>query len=164
MTRRTYATDEIEVGWDASLCIHTARCLKAAPEVFDVHRRPWIVPDAGSAEEVIGAVAKCPTGALTVRRIGDVDPAEALPEQPNVMLVPNGPLMIRGKVEIVQPDGTVVRRSSRVTLCRCGASENKPYCDASHRRIGFSTADEAPEPEPLPRVPEAERESPADCG
>jgi uncharacterized Fe-S cluster protein YjdI len=147
MTRRTYATDEIEVGWDASLCIHTARCLKAAPEVFDVHRRPWIVPDAGSAEEVIGAVAKCPTGALTVRRIGDVDPAEALPEQPNVMLVPNGPLMIRGKVEIVQPDGTVVRRSSRVTLCRCGASEN-----------------EAPEPEPLPRVPEAERESPADCG
>ena len=58
MTRRTYPTDEIEVGWDASLCIHTARCLKAAPEVFDVHRRPWIVPDAGSAEEVIGAVAK----------------------------------------------------------------------------------------------------------
>lgn len=165
MSRRTYATDEIEVTWDASLCIHTARCLQAAPEVFDVKRRPWIVPDAASADEVIAAVGRCPTGALGVRRAGDHAPAEPLPALPEVTLMPNGPLMVRGEVTVKQPDGTVVKRASRVALCRCGASENKPYCDASHRRVGFSTADETPEPEPdLPRIPHADRESPADCG
>lgn len=164
MTRKTYRTDELEVHWDSSLCIHTGRCLRAAPAVFDVHRRPWIEPDAADADTVIAAVAKCPTGALAVTRTGDDGHAEDLPEQPQVTLMTNGPLMVRGEVVITQPNGTVVRRPSRVALCRCGASENKPYCDASHRRVGFSTADEAPEPEPLPRVPVDQRESPTDCG
>ncbi len=165
MTRKTYATDTIEVSWDPSLCIHTARCLNAAPAVFDVTRRPWVVPDAEDAETVIAAVAQCPTGALGVRRVGEHTHAEPVPPQPQVVLVPNGPLAVRGQVEVRQPDGTVVRRATRMTLCRCGASENKPFCDNSHRRVGFSTADEHPAPEPdLPRVPDDHRESPADCG
>lgn len=165
MSTRTYATDEIEVTWDASRCVHVARCLQAEPDVFDVQRRPWIVPDAASADRVIAAVAQCPSGALGVRRVGEAGPAEPLPARPEVTLIPDGPLAIRGEVDVRLPDGTVVARRGRLTLCRCGASANKPYCDAAHRRTGFSTSDEAPEPEAdLQRVPVEERQSPLDCG
>lgn len=165
MPTKVYATDEIEVTWDADKCIHVARCLQAEPDVFDVQRRPWIVPDAAPADRVITAVGRCPSGALGVRRVGETAPAEPLPERPELILIPNGPLAVRGEVSVRQPDGTVVARRGRLTLCRCGASENKPYCDNTHRRIGFSTADEAPEPEPdLPRIPAEDRETPADCG
>lgn len=164
MSTRIYATDEVEVSWDASRCIHVARCLNAEPDAFDVHRRPWIVPEAVTPERIIAAVAQCPSGALGVRRVGEEGPAEELPQPPQITLVPNGPFAVRGVVQVQQPDGTVVSHRGRATLCRCGASENKPFCDNSHRRVGFSTSDEAPPPEDLPRVPADERTSPADCG
>jgi CDGSH-type Zn-finger protein len=48
-------------------------------------------------------------------------------------------LFVRGNVRIFDQDHTPVRQDTRVTLCRCGASANKPFCDGSHRRIGFRT-------------------------
>jgi CDGSH-type Zn-finger protein len=58
---------------------------------------------------------------------------------------PNGPLFIRGRVRIIDPDGRLIREDTRLALCRCGASENKPFCDGSHRRVGFTTAPAAAE-------------------
>jgi CDGSH-type Zn-finger protein len=52
---------------------------------------------------------------------------------------PNGPLFVRGLVRMVDEDGQLIREDTRLALCRCGASENKPFCDGSHRRIGFTT-------------------------
>jgi len=47
----------------------------------------------------------------------------------------NGPNFLRGDLTVSAPGGTV--RDTRVALCRCGASSNKPYCDGTHRQIGF---------------------------
>jgi uncharacterized Fe-S cluster protein YjdI len=67
---KDYATDEIVVEWRPHLCIHSGNCVRGLPAVFDANRRPWIEPDAASADEVEAQVALCPSGALRSRRLG----------------------------------------------------------------------------------------------
>jgi CDGSH-type Zn-finger protein/uncharacterized Fe-S cluster protein YjdI len=136
---RTYAGDAIEVLWEPRLCIHVRNCVSRLPQVFDPEVRPWVVVDAADAEAVAAAVESCPTGALHYRRL-DGGRREQQPAETTVEPRPNGPLFVRGAVRIVDGDGRLIREDTRVALCRCGASENKPFCDGSHRRIGFTTA------------------------
>ena len=133
---RTYESDRIRVMWDATRCIHVGNCLRALPSVFDVQARPWIDLEGGTAEEVAAAVRTCPTGALRFEGLGGAP--DEIPEHPvSVEVRPNGPLYVRGIVRITGPGGTLVTEEPRVALCRCGASQNKPFCDNSHRLIGF---------------------------
>jgi uncharacterized Fe-S cluster protein YjdI len=67
---KDYATGEIVVEWRPRLCIHSGNCVRGLPAVFDADRRPWIQPDAASADEVEAQVALCPSGALRSRRLG----------------------------------------------------------------------------------------------
>ena len=76
-----------------------------------------------------------------VRRCGtDGGPQEA-PADPGISLAVDGPLYVRGGVEIVDHEGRVVPTDARVALCRCGASKNKPFCDDSHYEIGFKSGE-----------------------
>ncbi len=138
MVTKDYARPEITVHWDSSRCIHTAICLRALPEVFDVGRRPWIDVDAAPAEAVAEAVMRCPTGAL---RFTATTGSEPTPGTTTMRPVRGGPMVVRGDVEIVDAEGTTIARETRVTLCRCGNSRNQPFCDNSHRRIGFDEPD-----------------------
>jgi CDGSH-type Zn-finger protein len=108
------------------------------PQVFVPEARPWVVVDAADADAVAAAIESCPTGALHHRRL-DGGLQEQTPAETTVEPRPNGPLFVRGAVRIVDPEGRLIREDTRVALCRCGASENKPFCDGSHRRIGFTT-------------------------
>ncbi len=137
--RRTYANDAIEVHWEPKLCIHVRNCVRGLPQVFDPDARPWVVVDAAAADRIAETVLTCPTGALHFRRL-DGGPQELADEQTTVEPRPNGPLYVRGQVRIVDADGGLIREDTRVALCRCGASENKPFCDGSHRRVGFEMA------------------------
>jgi CDGSH-type Zn-finger protein/uncharacterized Fe-S cluster protein YjdI len=137
--RRVYANEAIEVHWEPKLCIHVRKCVRELPEVFDPEARPWVVLDGADAERVAETVLTCPTGALHFRRL-DGGPEERPEEPASVEPRPNGPLFVRGRVRIVDPDGRLIREDTRVALCRCGASGNKPFCDGSHRTIGFQTA------------------------
>lgn len=66
-------------------------------------------------------------------------------ERPSITPCPDGPLLVRGQVEILTPEGRPVpRRRRTVALCRCGLSSIKPYCDGTHKAAGFRTDDEAP--------------------
>jgi uncharacterized Fe-S cluster protein YjdI/CDGSH-type Zn-finger protein len=136
---RTYAGDAIEVLWEPRLCIHVRKCVRALPQVFNPEARPWVAADAAEADAVAATVESCPTGALRYRRL-DGGPQERPQAETTVEPRPNGPLFVRGNLRIVDPDGRLIREDTRVALCRCGASENKPFCDGSHRRIGFTTA------------------------
>ena len=82
-------------------------------------------------------VESCPTGALHFRRLDD-GPQEHAPEQTTLEEVPNGPLLLRGNVKITGPDGEIVREDTRLALCRCGSSANKPFCDGTHATNGFT--------------------------
>jgi len=137
---KEYRNDEIAVYWEPRYCIHVANCLMGNPKVFDAMRRPWIELEGSDADEVAEVVMSCPTGALHFRRL-DGGEQETASEQVNVLARPNGPLFVRGPVRVIGDDGTVLREDTRVALCRCGGSANKPFCDNTHRRIGFRTAE-----------------------
>jgi uncharacterized Fe-S cluster protein YjdI len=137
--RRTYTGAAVEVDWEPKLCIHMQNCVRSLPQVFKADERPWIVIDAATADEVAAAVERCPTGALHYRRL-DGAPQEQAPAETTVDPRPNGPLFLRGRLRIVDDDGDVIREDTRVALCRCGGSANKPFCDGTHRTNGFTTS------------------------
>lgn len=134
--RREYEGDGIVVVWEPRYCIHTARCIQALPDVFNPRDRPWVHVERADADAIADAVSRCPTGALHFRR-SDGGPEEVVPDQPEITVYPDGPLLVRGRVAITHADGRLIREDTRVALCRCGASENKPFCDNSHRAAGF---------------------------
>ena len=137
-TAKEYANDRIAVTWEPAYCIHTANCLRGLPRVFDALRRPWIELDHATADEVAKVVQTCPTGALHFRRLDGGD-AEEEPPEPTVQLRPNGPMFVRGRIRVEDASGHLVREDTRMALCRCGGSRNKPFCDGTHRAIGFRT-------------------------
>jgi uncharacterized Fe-S cluster protein YjdI/CDGSH-type Zn-finger protein len=123
------------VSFDRDVCIHVGACLAGLPEVFDLHRKPWILPDGAEADAVADQVRRCPSGALRYRRLdGGAD--EQPPAPATVTPLRNGPLLVAGALEVTAPDGTV-ESTPRATLCRCGLSANKPFCDNSHLRSDF---------------------------
>ncbi len=155
MVKRTYESTQIRVYWNSDRCIHTAICLKALPGVFDVQRRPWIAINAAEADEIAKAVEQCPTGALTYERLDDA-PGEQPPSETTITPLPNGPLIVKGEVEIRDSNGNLFDSGTRMALCRCGHSQNQPFCDLSHRKAGFRN---------VPRVSDPQREqaqSPSD--
>jgi uncharacterized Fe-S cluster protein YjdI/CDGSH-type Zn-finger protein len=133
--RHTYRGAAIEVSFDLDLCTHIGECLRRAPEVFELRRRPWILPDRAGADEIAAVVERCPSGALQYRRL-DGGPEEGGPDPAVVTPMRNGPLLVRGSVEVRREDGTL-EVLPRASLCRCGGSLNKPFCDNTHLTNGF---------------------------
>ena len=132
-----YEGSGLTVLFDKSRCIHAAECVRGLPDVFDTRQRPWVQVDRASRQEVLAVVERCPSGAL--RAIGPA--GERLEEEPSantVRVQANGPLQLRGRIELANAAGDVFLEATRLTLCRCGASKNKPFCDNSHRDAGFS--------------------------
>ncbi len=113
---RMYANDRIEVTWEPAFCIHVAECLRGLPAVFDNQRRPWIVVDNGSPDEIGEVIERCPTGALHFRR-RDGGPQEPVPEETTVQERPNGPLFVRGKIRIFGQDRKLLRGRPIVVYC-----------------------------------------------
>ena len=136
---RVYENSEIAVLWEPKLCIHAGYCFRGLPEVFQPEGRPWVKVDAGTADKIAEVVMTCPTGALHFERL-DGGPQEPQPGETTIDARPNGPLYVRGKIRITGPGGHLIREDTRLALCRCGHSENKPFCDGSHRRAGFRTS------------------------
>ena len=126
----TYDGDEVTVTWDRERCIHAEACVKGLPDVFDPERRPWIEPDQADPDAVEAVVPRCPTGALHITRNGE-DP-EPTPDANRISLFPNGPLLVHADAELIDADGTTLLTDTRMALCRCGRSGNKPLCDGSH--------------------------------
>lgn len=129
-----YENDEIKVTYDSKRCIHAAECVKNLPSVFDPNNKPWIVVDNASAEEIKNAVHHCPTGALKYSKTD----TEEKPSRTNTITIgPDGPLYLRGDIEIQNAEGETILEDTRVALCRCGESDNKPLCDDTHKDIDF---------------------------
>ena len=130
-----YEGSGIVVRFELARCIHAAECVRGLPGVFDPQRRPWVEPDRAESDAVAAVVERCPTGALTFERL-DGGPAEEAQESNEAIPVPDGPLFVRGRLSISLADGESVE-TTRMALCRCGASRNKPFCDNRHLVVGF---------------------------
>ncbi|MGI9200289.1 MAG: CDGSH iron-sulfur domain-containing protein [Woeseiaceae bacterium] len=125
------------VSWHGRLCIHVGECGRAKGDLFVAGRKPWCQPDTSSDDEVEEVVLRCPTGALTVDYEDGTRPEKADAEN-SVHVAYNGPLFMRGDLEIAAAPENAPGLNFRAALCRCGKSRNKPYCDNSHEKAGFS--------------------------
>ncbi len=139
MTRKAYRSEKITVSFDLERCIHSRECVRGLPEVFDAEKRPWIQPDKSDPDRVAEVVMRCPTGALQFER-RDGGAEEPVPKENIVAVAVNGPLYVRGNIEIKDSTGTILLEDTRVALCRCGESKNKPFCDNSHKQASFRDA------------------------
>jgi CDGSH-type Zn-finger protein len=131
---RVFEGEGVTMSDDRSLCDHSGFCGDRNTDVWHMIRD---TADPEIRERLLGMVRRCPTGRLAVAEPGR-DEAELEPtHDPSIAVVVDGPLWVRGGVEIVGADGEVYEVRNRVTLCRCGESSNKPFCDGTHRENGF---------------------------
>lgn len=135
--RKEYTNGEITIVWQPRMCIHSGICAKGLPEVFKPKDKPWVTVTAATTAQLRDQVNKCPSGALSFF-MNDA-PADAAMDTSSVQVtvVPNGPLLVSGKMTITHSNGVVEEKQSNTALCRCGASANKPFCDGTHRKIDF---------------------------
>lgn len=133
--RKVYRGKDVEVSFDLDICVHIGECLRGDPRVFDLNRRPWALPDMAEADAVAEIVRRCPSGALLYRRL-DGGPQKLPADVTRVTPLRDGPLLVTGNVEVRREDGSV-EILPRATLCRCGESQHKPFCDNQHLAIGF---------------------------
>jgi CDGSH-type Zn-finger protein/uncharacterized Fe-S cluster protein YjdI len=141
------ASDEIEIRFDVARCIHSRRCVLNAPTVFLANvQGPWLHPETDSVEHLVHVAQSCPSGAITYRRL-DGGEEEQAPQVNTINLRQNGPYAFHATLNIDEQPALF-----RATLCRCGKSKNKPFCDNSHVEAGFeATGEPATKPsEPLP--------------
>lgn len=132
---KTYSNDEITVNWNASACIHSQKCWRGLMDVFNPKKRPWINLEGANTEEIKRQIDQCPSGALSWSANQQTE-AESDEDSGMVKIevIQNGPLRVHGNVEIQSPDSTIERKSKVIALCRCGMSNNKPYCDGTHKK------------------------------
>lgn len=130
--KKEYTNGEVTVVWKPQLCIHSANCVNGLPGVFNTEAKPWINMDGASSEEIVAAVHKCPSGALTIK-------GEAVEEDNTtaVQVLVDGPVRVAGPCVITHANGREELREKDVFLCRCGHSSNKPFCDGAHKKAGF---------------------------
>jgi CDGSH-type Zn-finger protein/uncharacterized Fe-S cluster protein YjdI len=128
---------KLDLMFETKRCIHARFCVTGAPDVFLANvQGPWIHPDAMEVERVVEIAHACPSGAIQYRR---TDGAHDEPAPPvNLASIrESGPYAFKGQLEL---DGDPI--GFRATLCRCGASKNKPFCDSSHHEVGFNATGE----------------------
>ena len=118
---------------DRSICAHSGFC---GNKVTDIWEQIAETDDSVVRLAVINEVEKCPSGAITYRFEGD--DADTEPDYPTqIAVTADGPLWVTGGISVTTSDGEQIEARPRMTLCRCGASNNKPLCDGSHWRVEF---------------------------
>jgi CDGSH-type Zn-finger protein/uncharacterized Fe-S cluster protein YjdI len=138
MAETVIGTD-VTIIFDGSRCIHSRGCVLSQPTVF-VPNVPgaWIHPDGASPDEVMRTAFNCPSGAIRVKLNSGLAASDQSPKVNTLRLRENGPLAIEAELVV---DGKPAA-SPRATLCRCGQSANKPFCDGAHVATGFIASGE----------------------
>lgn len=130
--RTTYAGTGIDVHDDRGICVHAGFCGNQVSNVWKMSEK---TDDTVVRGQVMAMIERCPSGALTFEVDGEaIEPV--LPAE--IAVIADGPLWVTGGISIERADGEPVETRNRVTLCRCGASKNKPLCDGSHKEVGFT--------------------------
>ncbi|MBI5310889.1 MAG: (4Fe-4S)-binding protein [Actinobacteria bacterium] len=130
-----YTTDGVTVYYDKSRCIHSGECVRGLPQVFDTKQQPWVQPGNADAEAVAEAIHRCPSGALQYELADGPDEQPETPTRIDPQI--DGPLYVRGDLRIALDEGLLT--DTRAALCRCGRSGNKPFCDKTCERSGWSS-------------------------
>lgn len=133
---KEYVNGDLTVIWKPKKCIHATECVKRLPKVYDPNAKPWITIENASTEELISQIKACPSGALSYKTTHKMSKEESGLET-KVEVLENGPLLVYGTLSITKPNGEKEQKNKATAFCRCGVSQNKPYCDGAHKKSGF---------------------------
>lgn len=147
---REYTNGEITVFWKPGKCIHATTCYRELIEVFNPRKRPWVNMHGAPTDRIIEVVDKCPTQALSWKYNDPVKEQEWQATQPSpatspdekpvlIQIMRDGPIVAQGKFKVFDPDGKERKAYSFTSFCRCGNSNNMPFCDGNHRLKGFQS-------------------------
>jgi CDGSH-type Zn-finger protein/truncated hemoglobin YjbI len=154
--RDSYPGVAVTILDNRGLCQHSGFCTDRLATVFRTGQEPFIAPSGGRLDEIVGAVRECPSGALSLA----IDGREARDlvdrggsREPAIEVSKDGPYRVTGGIKLTAADGTPVPRNQGASdehcaLCRCGHSQNKPFCSGMHWYIGFSDPAVDPAGEP----------------
>lgn len=131
--RRALVGEGVVMTDDQSFCTDAGFCGDRSTNVWNMIRG---TADPQVHDRLVQMVSLCPSGRLAYSLRNDADPVEP-PYEPSIWVQDDGPLVVRGRIPVVAADGETYEVRNRVTLCRCGRSDNKPFCDGSHKRMGF---------------------------
>jgi uncharacterized Fe-S cluster protein YjdI len=144
---REYTNGEITVFWKPKKCIHATTCYTQLNEVFNPRKRPWVNMQGAPTQKIIDIVNRCPTDALTYKYNKDMEADPSFvpgkdeitsDEKPvEIQIMKDGPIVVTGKIKLTDNEGKEYKTFSITSFCRCGASSNMPFCDGTHRKIGF---------------------------
>lgn len=157
---RRYRNYDITVYWKPDACIHASYCYRELIEVFDPGRRPWVDMNGSTTDRIIEVVNMCPTEALTWRWNDEEKNRNISPDQTNhikfkrpeligvneqagqdnpvsVKIMLDGPIVIKGDFTFQYSGNKKEMKDGIISICRCGASNHLPFCDGTHRKIGF---------------------------
>ncbi|HEX4098916.1 MAG TPA: ferritin-like domain-containing protein [Pseudonocardiaceae bacterium] len=150
--RDTYPGVGVTVLDNRGICAHSGFCTDRLATVFHAGSEPFVTPSGGRADEITAAVRACPSGALSYA----IDGREAreqvdLPRTADIEVSKDGPYRITGALPLTDGDGSAEARAAgasteHYSLCRCGHSQNKPFCSGMHWYVDFT--DPAPAEEP----------------
>lgn len=135
--KREYTNGEITVVWEAEKCTHSGLCAKGLPGVFRPRLRPWVKIDAATTEAIVNQVKHCPSGALSYYINSEKNKVVVETVETKVEVLENGPLLVYGTLKVTHKDGSEEVKNKTTAFCRCGASNNKPFCDGAHVKESF---------------------------
>jgi uncharacterized Fe-S cluster protein YjdI len=134
---KKYTNGEVTVVWQPHQCIHSAICFRNLPQVFDPRKRPWVTPEGADTESIVAQIKACPSGALSYYMNDETVTPVEITNDTVVEVLPKGPLLVYGNLTVKDATGNEKKTSKVTAFCRCGQSNNKPYCDGSHAKAGF---------------------------
>jgi CDGSH-type Zn-finger protein len=136
--RKNYVSKGITIHDNRKICSHAAECVNNLPSVFKINARPWINADTAEIEEIINTIRKCPSSALSYSLDG-IEYRDQNERKPLITVSKDGPYHVTGGINLIGDNIQWAEGSSKehYVLCRCGVSNNKPFCDGMHRLINF---------------------------
>lgn len=126
---------ELTIYYNPTVCYSSENCIRSLPAVFRMNTGDGIDPDGEEAHKIIETINACPSGALSFKY--KVPQQNETEQGTEFKILKNGPYIIKGNVTIRHSENEARVELKRCSLCRCGFSENKPFCDGSHTRKGF---------------------------
>jgi uncharacterized Fe-S cluster protein YjdI/CDGSH-type Zn-finger protein/truncated hemoglobin YjbI len=149
----SYPGPDVTILDNRGLCQHSGFCSDRLPGVFRAGQEPFVAPGGGRLDEIIHAVRDCPSGALGLHGQAARELAGPHGRRPGIEVTRDGPYRLTGGVTVVAADGTPVPRNQGASpehcaLCRCGQSQNKPFCSGMHWYVDFRDPVPAPGREP----------------
>ena len=133
--RESYPATRITIHDNRSICAHAGYCTDGLKSVFKYKQEPWIDPAGDTVDAIIETIHRCPSGALSYTLDGVA--GEYPPRKPAITATKDGPYAVTGGARLLEQERAQGASTEHYTLCRCGGSRNKPFCDGTHWSIGF---------------------------